>query len=81
MLTCKEMIMDLLSDYLDESLSPEMLDEFERHLAVCRPCVAYLETYKETRDLVSRGARAQMPEEMKQLLRPFLLKQLTREKS
>jgi hypothetical protein len=43
------------------------------------PCVAYLETYKKTRELVGRRARAKMPEEMKQMLRQFLPKQLANE--
>ena len=46
-LPCTEII-GFLADYLDDALSPERRFEFDRHLAVCPSCVAYLETYKET---------------------------------
>ena len=75
---CKEMIMDFLADYLDGALSSDVLADLERHLQDCRPCVAYLNTYKKTRDLTGQAARAEMPEEMKVRLREFLLKQLAK---
>jgi RNA polymerase sigma-70 factor, ECF subfamily len=31
-----------LSEYLDETLDPEMCDELEKHLAGCQPCEAFL---------------------------------------
>lgn len=80
MLTCKEFIEGFLADYLDATLSPEMVADLERHLASCPPCVAYMNTYKRTRDLVGRTALAEMPAEMKTILRKFLLEQLAREK-
>ena len=76
MLTCKEVITEFLSDYLDGLLGPNVVEELERHLEACRPCVAYLNTYKKTRDLVGHAARVEMPEEMKALLQQFLLKHL-----
>jgi len=45
--TCHE-VLDFLADYLDGSLPPEARAAFDRHLAVCPPCVAYLESYKAT---------------------------------
>jgi len=75
---CKEMIMDFLADYLDGTLSSDILADLERHLQDCTPCVAYLNTYKKTRDLTGQAARVEMPEEMKVGLREFLLKQLAK---
>ena len=75
---CKEMIMDFLADYLDGALSSDVLADLERHLQDCRPCVAYLNTYKKTRDLTGQAARVEMPEEMKARLHEFLLKQLAK---
>ena len=75
---CKEMIMDFLADYLDGALNPDVLEDLEQHLQDCRPCVAYLNTYKKTRDLTGQAARVEMPEEMKVRLREFLLKQLAK---
>lgn len=78
MLTCKNLIADFLADYLDETLSPDVVAELERHLQACPPCLAYLNTYKKTRELTGQAARTEMPKEMKSLLRQFLLKQLSK---
>ena len=72
-LTCREVILEYLSDYLDASLSPDIVEELERHLAACKPCAAYLNTYRRTRELTGRAAPTAMPEEMKAHLRQFLL--------
>ena len=72
-LTCREFILEYLSDYLDASLSPDIVEELERHLAACKPCAAYLNTYRRTRELTGRAAPTAMPEEMKAHLRQFLL--------
>ncbi len=77
-LTCKEVILDYLSDYLDSILSSDVVEDLERHLAVCKPCVAYLNTYKRTRELTGQAAPPAMPDEMKAHLREFLLQQLAK---
>ncbi len=46
-LPCSEII-GFLADYIDRVLPPETIAEFERHLALCASCVAYLASYKET---------------------------------
>ena len=73
--------MDFLADYLDAKLSPEIVADLERHLMICPPCVAYMNTYKRTRELVGGTAPAEMPQEMKAILRKFVLEQLAKEKS
>ena len=75
-LTCKEVILDYLADYLDKALSPEVIADLERHLADCPPCLAYLNTYKKTRDLTRQAIPQAMPEELKAHLRQFLMKHL-----
>jgi anti-sigma factor RsiW len=35
MMTCKELIEDFLADYLDATLSPEVVADLERHLERC----------------------------------------------
>jgi anti-sigma factor RsiW len=46
-ITCQEVLTFLL-EYLSKDLTPEEEQNFERHLAVCPSCVAYLKTYKQT---------------------------------
>ena len=72
----KEFIMDFLSDYLDGTVTPDVVADLERHLQDCKPCLAYLKTYKKTRELTGRAGRVEMPPEMRARLRAFLQEQL-----
>ena len=74
---CKEVILTYLSDYLDELLSLGLVNELERHLAGCPSCVAYLNTYKRTREMVGETMQVQMPEEMRVILHDFVIARLT----
>ena len=46
-LTCKELV-ELVTEYLEESLSPCVRAQFEEHLAVCPGCATYLEQMRQT---------------------------------
>jgi anti-sigma factor RsiW len=46
-MTCRELV-EFLMSYLEHELPEAQRAEFERHLEICPPCLAYLETYKET---------------------------------
>ena len=81
MLTCREVILDLLYDYLDQTLGADLTKEFEEHLKICAPCRAYLETYRKTKQLVGVAARPEMPPEMKARLKEVLLAKLTEKPS
>lgn len=59
-ITCRELI-DFLHLYLSGELPPDRATEFERHLAVCPSCVAYIQTYREAAAL-GRAAFAADPE-------------------
>jgi anti-sigma factor (TIGR02949 family) len=76
-MTCREAI-DVIADFLDQVLSSEACGELERHLGDCEPCRAYLNTYRQTRALTGRAGQVQMPPEMRQRLRQFLIDQLGR---
>lgn len=56
-ITCRELI-DFIADYIDGMLPEASLKEFERHLAVCPSCRAYLDGYKKT---ISLGKAAMEP--------------------
>jgi anti-sigma factor RsiW len=81
-MNCREVI-DVLAEYLEMTLSPDVLGELEAHLAGCVPCQAYLATYRRTRELAAASDRATlppaMPPEMKGRLRAFLVTQLLRQ--
>jgi len=46
-ITCRDAT-DLLLDFINGELNPEINTEFEKHLRVCPDCVAFLNTYKKT---------------------------------
>jgi anti-sigma factor RsiW len=75
--TCRDAIA-VLGDFLANELSPKDRARLAFHLAGCRPCRAYLRTYRKTRQLAHRAGALQMPEEMKRRMRSFLLEVLTR---
>jgi predicted anti-sigma-YlaC factor YlaD len=70
-MTCREAI-GVLDDYLESSLTPEVLEKLEAHLRICPPCRAYLATYERTQQLAAKVNRVEMPPEVKQRLRDFL---------
>ena len=70
-MTCREAI-DVLDDYLESSLTPEVLEKLEAHLRPCAPCRAYLATYERTAQLAAKVNRVEMPPEVKRRLRDFL---------
>lgn len=46
-MTCKHLI-EFLDDYTAGALPPGEQAEFDRHLAECPPCVAFLQNYRAT---------------------------------
>ena len=74
-MTCTDAI-DIIADFLDQTLASDAVEGFEAHLRDCEPCRAYLNTYRKTRGLVSEAGRGEMPAEMRSRLRRFLLEQL-----
>jgi anti-sigma factor RsiW len=76
-MTCRDAI-EVLSDFLEQTLAADVQEALEEHLRSCAPCRAYLRTYDRTRTLVGKAGRAEMPAELKARLRSFLLAELSR---
>lgn len=47
MICCKECL-DLLYDYLEGDLDPQVSTSLEEHFQDCPPCIAFLNTYRST---------------------------------
>jgi predicted anti-sigma-YlaC factor YlaD len=64
-MTCREVI-TFVMEYLDGKLTPVERTAFEKHLAVCKSCVAYLKTYEQTlrMESVVTMADVTVPEEL-----------------
>lgn len=72
MTTCRELI-EFLIDYHEGTLEPSVRAEFDRHLAACRACRDYLDSYARTIELardalddqaLADDGCAQMPEDL-----------------
>ena len=59
-MSCKEVVLQFLMEYLSRELPSELEAEFELHLAQCPSCVNYLQSYKDT---VTLGHKAREEEE------------------
>jgi anti-sigma factor RsiW len=44
---CRQVV-ELVTDYLEGALPPQLHDAVERHLALCPPCVVYVEQMRTT---------------------------------
>jgi anti-sigma factor RsiW len=74
-MTCREAIA-VLADYLDLTLDEAAAQQLAAHLAGCDECRAYLATYRRAVGAAAESARAEMPHELRQRLRIFLLERL-----
>ncbi len=61
---CSDLITNFISDYLDGTLPPDTLADFEHHLDVCPSCVAYLLTYRMTIAMSAAAGRAPKPDDV-----------------
>jgi len=75
-LTCRDLILQHLDAYVDGTLAAELLGDFEYHLTRCPACVAYLHTYRRTREMSREAAVIATPSGMRAELRQFLLTHL-----
>jgi anti-sigma factor RsiW len=52
-LACQQVV-ELVTEYLDGAMDPARRARFERHLAGCHGCTAYLEQFRITLTVVGR---------------------------
>ena len=67
-LTCQELV-ELVTEYLEGTLSPADRFRFEEHLKTCPYCVIYLEQMRQTIRTLGRLPEESIPEE--ELLQAF----------
>jgi len=70
-IACRELV-ELVTDYLEGALSPELHARFENHIAGCDGCTTYLEQMRQTIRLTGTLREQQIsPEARAALLRAF----------
>ena len=66
-LSCQEVV-ELVTEYLDESLSPEDASLFEQHLNFCEGCVWYVDQLRTTVETVGEIREEDISPEAKERL-------------
>ncbi len=70
-LNCQEVV-ELVTDYLEQALLPEIQAQFEVHIATCPGCDTYLEQVQQTIMMLRKLAKQPMfPETKQELLEIF----------
>jgi anti-sigma factor RsiW len=69
-LTCQELV-ELVTDYFEDALSPAERDRFDAHLSVCPGCEHYLEQMRITMRLVRDSSELDGRPEVASLLEMF----------
>jgi predicted anti-sigma-YlaC factor YlaD len=70
-LNCQEVV-ELVTDYLEQALLPEMKAAFEKHVAECPGCDTYIEQVQQTiRMLRKLAEQSVFPETKQELLEIF----------
>ena len=62
----------LLMDYLEGALSPEVRAQLDAHVAGCQRCVAFIESYRQTPRLIREATDASVPADLQASLLAFL---------
>ena len=76
MLTCED-VNEFLVAYLEDSLKERTKQRFQRHVARCPKCSAYLDQYRQTVELVRTDGALELedpPDELVELTLAFLRK-------
>jgi anti-sigma factor RsiW len=69
-ITCREVV-ELVTAYLEDALSPVERERFEQHLVSCEPCRTYLEQMRQTVAIAGRVELRLPPELEDRLLAAF----------
>jgi len=72
-LTCAQGV-ELLIDYLEGTLSPELCAAVDAHVAGCPRCVAFIEAYRDAPRLMRAATAQTLPADLQQSLMAVLRK-------
>jgi anti-sigma factor RsiW len=61
--TCQSGV-ELLIDYLEDQLAPDVRAAVDRHVAGCPRCIAFVESYRRTPDILKHATAAALPPDL-----------------
>jgi len=72
-LSCRSGV-ELLMEYLEGELSPELRASVDEHVASCPRCTAFVESYRRLPETLRRATVAALPVDLESSLLEFLRK-------
>ena len=77
-MVCKECI-DMIDEYIEGTLTPEVMAELDEHFKDCPPCVSFFNTYKKTTHLCKTALdEVPVPDEVCSHMKKYLLESLSK---
>lgn len=70
-ITCASGV-ELLMDYLEGALPPDLSSALDAHVAGCPRCVAFIASYRETSRILREATATTLPADLQVSLRAFL---------
>jgi anti-sigma factor (TIGR02949 family) len=64
---CKSGV-ELLMEYLEGELEPDLRAAIDAHIAACPRCVAFIESYREAPRILKDATASEMPAELQESL-------------
>jgi anti-sigma factor RsiW len=55
---------ELLMEYLEDELTPDVRAAIEQHVAGCERCVAFIASYQETPRILRQATAVDMPDDL-----------------
>jgi anti-sigma factor RsiW len=77
--TCQSGV-DLLMDYLEGVLAPDVRAAVEQHVAGCPRCLAFVESYRQTPGIFRRATAATLPHDLARKLSDVIRTELRRDR-
>jgi anti-sigma factor RsiW len=69
--TCQSGV-ELLMDYLEGTLAPDVAASLEAHVAGCPRCTAFVASYRSTPEILRRATASSIPEDLANDLQRWL---------
>ena len=69
--TCQSGV-ELLMEYLEGALAPDLRAAVEQHVAGCQRCIAFVESYRRTPDILKHATAAALPPDLARKLQELI---------